>query len=151
MGTRRTVLQQYYIKAPSAKVFKAISDNKELTRWFLSKARLDKEKGGEYKFTWQGGYTESGKVLEYVPGKKLSLSWPSIWKKKLLGRTRAAFTVETRGKGTLLRLRHSGWGTSEGWIWNYALTHAGWSYYLTNLKSVLERGYDLRSRLDRQS
>ncbi len=100
MGTRRTVLHQYYIKAPSARVFKAISDNKELTRWVLSKALLDKEKGGAYKFTWQGGYPESGKVLEYVPGKKLSLSWPSIWKKKLLGRTRATFTVENRGKGT---------------------------------------------------
>jgi uncharacterized protein YndB with AHSA1/START domain len=55
MGTHRTVLHQYYIKAPPAKVFKAISDNKELTRWFLAKARLDKEKGGAYKFTWLGG------------------------------------------------------------------------------------------------
>lgn len=151
MAIRRTVIHQYYIKAPSAKVFKAISDNKELTRWFLAKASLDKEKGGDYKFTWQGGYTESGKVLDYVPGKRLSLSWPGYWKKRLLGWTRATFTVENRGKGTLLKLRHSGYGSSEAWIWNYALTHAGWSYYLTNLKSVLERGSDLRSRLDKQS
>lgn len=151
MGTRRTVLHQYYIKAPAAKVFKALSDNQELTRWFLAKARLDKEKGGNYKFTWQGGYSESGKVLDYVPGKKLSLSWPSHWKKKLVGWTRATFTVESRGKGTLLKLRHSVLGSGEGWIWNYALTHAGWSYYLTNLKSVLEHGYDLRSRRDQQS
>jgi uncharacterized protein YndB with AHSA1/START domain len=105
MGTRRTVLHQYYIKAPSAKVFKAISDNKELTRWFLSKARLDKEKGGAYKFTWQGGYTESGKVLEYVSGKKLSLSWPSVWKKKLLGRTRGHVHCGEARRGTLLKLR----------------------------------------------
>ena len=151
MGTRRTVLQQYYIKASPAKVFKAISNDKELTHWFLSKALLDKEKGGAYKFTWPGGYTESGKVLEYVPGKKLSLSWPSIWKKRLLSRTRATFTVEKRGKGTLLKLRHSGWGSGEGWSWNFALTYAGWAYYLTNLKSVVEHGYDLRSKLDRQS
>src|SRR5260370_37342109 len=107
MATGRTVLHQYYIKAPSARVFKALSDNKELTRWFLSKARLDKEKGGEYKFTWQGGYTESGKVLEFVPGKKLSLSWPSVWKKKPLRQTRATFTVEKRGRATIINHPHS--------------------------------------------
>ena len=69
MGTSRTVLHQYFIKAPPANVFKAISDKKEPTRWFLSKALLAKEKGGAYKFTWQGGHTESGNVLEYVQGK----------------------------------------------------------------------------------
>ncbi len=120
-----------------------------MKRWFLAAARLAKEKGGTYEFTWQGGYKASGRVLDYVPGRKLSLSWPQYWNEKYLGDTRATFSVKTQGKGALLKLRHSGYKNSNGWIENYALTHSGWAYFLTNLKSVMEHSYDLRSNLDR--
>ncbi len=30
------------------------------------------------------------------------------------------------------------------WVLHYAGTREGWAYYLRNLKSVLETGYDLR-------
>jgi activator of Hsp90 ATPase-like protein len=151
MGTCRTVLHQLYIKSPSAEVFKAISDNKELTRWFLSKALLDKEKGGAYRFTLAGRLHRIGQGAGLCFRKKAE----SVLAERLEEETLRPDTGDVqRGEA---RKRNSpqapafGWGTSEGWIWNYALTHAGWSYYLTNLKSVLERGYDLRSRLGRQS
>jgi hypothetical protein len=58
------------------------------------------------------------------------------------------FTVARQGRGTLLRLRHVGYPDSGGWAPIYGATQSGWSYFLMNLKSVLEHGHDLRCEQD---
>lgn len=144
----RTIRQQYFIRASPKKVFRALSDPDRLTRWFLEEAELSPRKRGRYTFKWRGGYAHSGRVLEFVRGSSLTLSWPQFDGEQPLGDTKVKFSVEPKGDGTLLKIVHSGYSKHEKWVDAYAGTHSGWAYFAMNLKSVLEHGHDLRSKHD---
>lgn len=139
-----TVRQAYFYRAPVTKVFRSLTEPSELTRWFLKEAHLPRKAGATYEFAWQSGYRHRAKVIAFVPNRKLSLEWPA----KGLGMTRVTFTLTARKGGTRLTLRHTGYGTSPAWIENYGGTCQGWSYFFTNLKSVLRNGTDLREAGD---
>lgn len=142
-----TIEQTYFVRASPTKVFRALTDPKWLTRWFLAKASITPEPGTSYTFHWQGGYKHTARVLEAIPRHRLTLEWPNR-----VGRvtkvTRATFELSKKGTGTLLRLRHSGYPAARPWLETYGETQSGWAYFLTNLKSVLEYDRDLRSRYD---
>lgn len=115
-----------------------------LTRWFLSNAKVEDKAGGRYEFSWIGGYHMKGNVSEFQPGKKVVFSWHDKVSRGKTVETTAAFSIEKKGAGTILTLRHSGFRDPE----HYAECASRWAYYLTNLKSVLESGTDLRSKYD---
>jgi len=142
-----SIQQTYFIRASVWTVFQAISEPKWLVRWFLHSAELRPVKGTEYEFVWRGGYRHRGQVLAYVRNRRLSLSWPNRLGRSAIW-TRATFTLRQQGRGTLLALRHVGYPNTGGWVRIYGQTQYGWSYFLMNLKSVLEHGHDLRSDLD---
>ncbi|MCI4324108.1 MAG: SRPBCC domain-containing protein [Thermoplasmata archaeon] len=146
VATTLTVRQSYRVNAPVSKVFRALSEPSELTKWFLGQATLPHRRGGTYEFVWPGGYRHEGRVLEYVVNRRLSLTWPSA----KLGDTKVTFTVQRSGRGTRLDLRHTGYRTTRAWLEMYGGTQSGWAYYLMNLKSVLENGHDLRDPSDLQ-
>jgi uncharacterized protein YndB with AHSA1/START domain len=142
-----TIEQAYFVKSPAAKVFRALTDPRQLSTWFLSRATLDLRKGGAYEFEWQGGYHHAGTILEVIRGKQLTLSWPNrVGAKRSL--SRVTFRLRSDGRGTLVQLRHQGYARRDPWIEVYGATQCGWGYFLTNLKSVLEHGHDLRSPKD---
>jgi uncharacterized protein YndB with AHSA1/START domain len=144
VGRTLTIVQQHYLAATPATVFEALTTSRGLSRWFLESAEIEPKAGTEYTFTWQGGYHHSARVLAAVPGRRLVLAWPNR-----LGRqtkmTAVAFSLRKKGRGTLLTLRHEGYPRSGGWLEIYGSTQSGWAYFLTNLKSVLATGRDLRS------
>jgi uncharacterized protein YndB with AHSA1/START domain len=149
MAKSRTIKQRVFIKAPPSKVFKAITEPHLLKRWFIASAKLSPRKGGNFSFEWQGGYTLSGKVLDYARDRKLSLSWRhGKEEERPLGITRVSFKLKPKEDGTILELTHSGYKSGNPWIEEYAEHSSGWAYYLTNLKSVLQHNRDLRSPLD---
>ena len=134
------VRQVYYIQAPVAKVFDAITNPKILSKWFLKSATLDQKKGGTYRFTaLTHNDTQKGNVLEFKKNEKLTIDWT-----KWADGTKVTFTTKKAGKNTLLTVLHVGFKNEESRV-----GHAvGWTYYLMNLKSVLESGKDLRSVRD---
>ncbi len=135
-----TIRQAYLFRAPVAKVFRSLTEPTELVRWFLKEARLPPKAGASYEFVWQLGYRHRAKVIAFVPNRKLTLEWPA----KGLGMTQVEFTLAARKGGTLLTVRHTGFGRTPAWVENYGGTCQGWAYFLTNLKSVLQNGTDLR-------
>jgi uncharacterized protein YndB with AHSA1/START domain len=143
-----TIDHTYFVKAPVRKVFRALSDPEGLSSWFLATARIDARVGGAYDFEWQAGYRHSGTVLAFLRGKKISWSWPNRAGGKLQV-TRVTFSVRSHRGGTLVRFRHEGYPRRDPWIEIYGGTEAAWAYFLTNMKSVLEHGHDLRSSQDR--
>jgi uncharacterized protein YndB with AHSA1/START domain len=137
--------QAYFLEAPPETVFRALTDPKILVKWFLSKAKLAQRKGGGYTFDWIGGYHMTGKVKQFEPNKAVSFSWIDKLKNGEVARTTASFVMAKKRNGTMLKLRHTGFKDPE----HFADCSSRWAYYLTNMKSVLDHGVDLRSKLDR--
>ena len=148
MAKKLEIKQSYYYEAPPAKVYAALTEPSQLVKWFLVKAKVDLKKGGKVEFTWEGGHKMSGKVKRVVAGKEVAYVWHDDLGKKKEAKTLAEFEVKKSGTGSMLRLTHSGFGDSKAWIELFGAIQSGWAYYLTNLKSVLQNGTDLRSKQD---
>jgi uncharacterized protein YndB with AHSA1/START domain len=144
---KRVIEQEYYYNATPETVFKALTVPKELVKWFLDDAKIRPKEGSSYTFIWPGGFSHTGKVEKVEPGRKLVLSWPDKHEGKLY-ETQAAFTLRKKGKGTLLKVKHVGFKKGDDWVWLFGAVQSGWACYLTNLKSVLSQGADLRSEFD---
>jgi uncharacterized protein YndB with AHSA1/START domain len=137
------VKETFYIRASVPSVFAALSDSRELTKWLLKTAKLDPRKGGKYKFAWIGGYEDEGRVLEFNKNKKLVLDWAGSG-----NRSKVTFTTKKAGNTTMLTLIQSGFpSTTEGNL-RSKQTAVGWTYYVMNLKSLLENKKDLRHKYD---
>ncbi len=132
------------IDAPEERVFKALTDARELERWFPSSADSDPRDGGafEYRFefprdsardhTYAGAYHE-------VSSHRVSYPWSGK-----LGETRVEVELRARGDATEVTLRHTGWGEGAEWDESLAMHRDGWGFFLENLKAYLERGEDRR-------
>jgi uncharacterized protein YndB with AHSA1/START domain len=105
-------------------------------------------KGGSYRLTWAAGYTMRGKVRSADPPKQLSVRWIDRFEGGRVFETDARFSFSRRGKGTQLTVTHRGFKSGKKWVALYGAIQSGWAYYLTNLRSVLEHGVDLRSNRD---
>ncbi|HZY70913.1 MAG TPA: SRPBCC domain-containing protein [Thermoplasmata archaeon] len=136
--------QSYFFESSPRRVFAALSDPKELVRWFLSEAKFEPRSGGSFAFTWLDGYRMEGRLLELRKDRSVTFRWVDSLPQSGTAVTRARFQVGKRGNGTLLRLRHSGFRDPR----HFAECSARWAYFLTNLKSVLDHGTDLRSPFD---
>jgi uncharacterized protein YndB with AHSA1/START domain len=144
---KRTIKQTYFYEASPEDVFKALTEPRELTKWFLKSAKIKPVEGSTYTFAWEGYDLQTGKVVRVVPDRLLVLTWPnSVRGKTLL--TDARFTLKKKGTGTLLTVKHTGFKEGDDWVWLYGAVQSGWAYFLTNLKSVLTQGKDLRSKYD---
>jgi len=109
-------------------------------------AEVDARDGGNYFFNWIGGYSMTGKVKHYDEKKRaITYSWhDKLPETGEIADTIVSFEVLKKGNGTLLKLDHSGFRDPR----HFAECASRWAYYLTNLKSVLDHGTDLRSEYD---
>ena len=145
---KRTITQAYFYDVAPRTVFRALTEARQLKRWFLDSAKISPVEGGSYTFTWKGYPSQKGEVKKVVADRLLALSWPNRVKGKVL-LTEVHFTLRKKGGGTLLTVRHAGFQEGDDWVWLYGAVQSGWAYFLTNLKSVLSQGLDLRSEHDR--
>ena len=145
----RSIENAVTIKASPEAVFKALTDARELAKWFPSAAESDPRPGGAFRFTFknenaQHDHVREGKYLEVVSGKKVRYPWhlsPGD------APTTVEFTLSPRGGDTTLTLLHSGWGTGSELDNTVEMHTKGWGFFLQNLKSVLEEGKDGRAAM----
>ena len=134
---RKTIV----IDAPAETVYKALSDEKELTYWFPSHAILDRRVGGrmEFKFERNDGIVDhkvEGEILEFVPGKKLSFSWKNTSDPDFPN-TKVTWTLEPlEGGKTRVELVHTGF---EKGRW-FDLHDGGWSFFIGRLEEYCTKG-----------
>ncbi len=92
--------------------------------------------GDGYSWKWRHGYTISGKFIEIIENEKVAFTFGSM---------QVAVSFRTVSGATLLQLRQSDIPTEEE---ERAKSHLNcrlcWVFFLTNLKSVLKTGTDLR-------
>lgn len=94
--------------APIEKVWKAITDKKEMKLWYFDLAEFKAEVG--FKFQFLGGppereYLHLCEVTEVVTGKKLTYSWRYDGYK---GNSFVTFELFGEGDSTRLKLTHAG-------------------------------------------
>jgi uncharacterized protein YndB with AHSA1/START domain len=145
--TTRTIRLPIFIHASPRTVFKWVTQSELLTRWMMDRATLSPRRGGSYSFTWEGGPTHTGKVLDFVAGKRITLTWQWPGQEKL-GATKLKMSVEGKAGGTVLRFTHSGFLKGGPWVDLYEGAIRGWTYFMMNLKAVIETKHDLRSPYD---
>jgi uncharacterized protein YndB with AHSA1/START domain len=144
--TDRAVAHQYFIRAPVGTVFRALTEPRWLTRWLCDHAELSPRKRGRYRLGWNDGPTHSGTVVDFSPGRRIAFGWS--WPGVDLPGTVLSLSVKRQRGGTLLRIQHRGFPRRDQWTDLYGGAEWGWAYFAMNLKSVLEKGHDLRSPQD---
>lgn len=142
------------INASIEEVYKRWSSSEGLVSWFLREAHFKNNEGipksaseilrpgDSYLWRWHGyrdDVTEQGVILSANHKDEISFSFGKA----------GNVTVKIYGirKATMCELEQSGIPVDEAGKENYHLgCTKGWLFYLTNLKSLLEGGIDLRNR-----
>lgn len=135
-GRERVIETTLEIAAPVDAVWKAITDARELERWFPLRARVTPGVGGEVFMSWGPPWEGGSRIEVWEEGRRLRT-------RGFLehgDRSLVEYTLEARGGRTLLRLVHSGF--AHGTDWDDELiggTERGWRYELRSLRHYLER------------
>jgi uncharacterized protein YndB with AHSA1/START domain len=143
----RTIELSTTVAAPPEAVFRALTEAGELARWFPSSAESDPRVGGRFSYRFEfddpsRDHTYSGEYQAVVPGELVSYPWHGR-----LGTTLVQFSLRPSGDGTAVQLIHSGWGEGPEWEEAEEMHRQGWTAFLENLRSYLERGEDRRAAM----
>jgi uncharacterized protein YndB with AHSA1/START domain len=134
------IVVEITLNAPASKVWKAITSDQEMKKWYFDLPGFKAEKG--YKFHFNGGtehktYLHLCEVLEVVPEKKLSYSWRYDGYE---GNSKVSFDLTPEGDKTKLKLTHEGLETfppNPDFARNNFVE--GWNQIIkTSLKNYLE-------------
>jgi uncharacterized protein YndB with AHSA1/START domain len=145
-----SVVAEIHVDAPPGRVFKALTDQKELIQWFTDPAspvhswEMDARKGGRYRyFTDAQTASENratafechGEILEFDPPRLLVYTWIADWHADKSRRTVVRWDLTATATGTLVKVTHSGLGDEEAARKDYG---SGWPGAVKMLKSFVE-------------
>ena len=140
MAKEPVVIERIF-NAPAAKVWKALTDVKEMKHWYFDVSDFKPEPAFAFQF-W--GENEGRKflhlcvVIEVIPEKKISYSWKY---EGYEGSSVVTFELFPDGEGTKLRLTHTGLESFPQTNRDFDRKNfeAGWNYILgTALSGYLE-------------
>ena len=135
------------INASPEDVWRALTDEAELVRWFPLQARVTPGPDGSMRWSWDDAWCTETRIETWTPPQRLVLveQRPAFdtsgtpVPSSQAARMTMEFTLEARGGRTRLRLVHSGFGTDAGWDDELDGTSAGWNVELRGLRHYLER------------
>jgi uncharacterized protein YndB with AHSA1/START domain len=142
-----SVLATVDIAAPAERVFRALSDPKELVQWWGSaetyRAHLweaDFRVGGKWRVEGKSAagrpYAVSGEFLEIARPRRLVQTWSYDWDAgKNQPPTKITYLLEDVPGGTRVTVRHEGFTSRE----DCASHGAGWERVLQWLEDYLEK------------
>lgn len=160
-----TVLAEIFIAAPPERVFEAISDPEQLSRWWgqnslyrITDRRADVRPGGKWWCAGAGAdgtqFSVEGEYLEVDPPRRLVHTWIASYQG--LQKTTVYWDLlpqtvhglhpsgpRKAGTGTLVKLRH------EGFAGNAAAANShgdGWKRVFGWLEAYVERGETVDAR-----
>jgi len=132
----RTVDQRIPVAAPTDVVWRALTEARELMRWFPLEAGVSPGRGGTMRMCWPGEFEEEARIDVWEPGRHLRvLGFPSGGAMTLV----TDYYLESSGGGTVVRVVSSGFGAGEEWDELYEGVRCGWEFELRSLRQYLER------------
>ncbi|MEO8147472.1 MAG: SRPBCC domain-containing protein [Bacteroidia bacterium] len=135
------VIERTY-NASIAKIWKAITDKDDMKQWYFDLAEFKPEVGFEFQFsggTENNKYLHLCKIIEVVPGKKLTYSWRYDGYE---GNSFVTFELFEDGNKTRLKLTHESLETFPASNLDFAKENfaAGWTQIIgTSLKEFAEK------------
>lgn len=139
--TRSRFVYVTYIRTTPAKLWTALTDQAFIRRyWFGMTITCDWKKGSPWTMTHADGtLTDSGKILEVVPRRRLVIRWLNEWSRamKAEGPSRCTFTLERVERSVKLTITHEIERPASKLI---TAVSGGWPLIMANLKSLLETG-----------
>jgi uncharacterized protein YndB with AHSA1/START domain len=144
MANKQAIEVQQTINAPREKVFPYLAEQDKIVQWFPTRAETDPVVGGHYMLAFEfadpamaekGNHIRKGEFKKVDAPKALEYSWE-------VGDTDVSFELEGQGNSTTVKLVHSGW-EDQGEAYQQHMQ--GWTFFLSNLKTLLEEGKDRRT------
>jgi len=130
------------IHASPAEVYLALTDPKELSRWFVSEAAIDLKPGGQYRWVFGDATGSSGPDSLVASGEFVQI----VPHEMLLLKTRVEdldtqleFRLDPWRDGTVLTVTHTGFPGEEAWDDVFRVVDQGWESEAQILKLYLER------------
>jgi len=145
------IVSEIRIAAPCERIFQALVDPQQVVQWWgqagiyrCTKFESDLRVGGAWRSIGVDGtgreFEITGEYLEVDPPRLLSSTWLATWTGKV--ETKIRWELEPTKKGTLVRIRHSGFAAHP----EIAQAYRGWPRMLGWLQSLLERGETVEQR-----
>lgn len=142
----RTIEQSISIAAPPERVWRALTDVRELNRWETTEAHLDLRVGGDFLYVFEYGPPRPGTFLAIDPPRRL-VQLNQVYNRDRAFRYVNAVTLEPSATGTRLSVLVEGFGDDEVERWLCESMDLGWEGDLQLLKGWVEEGRDLRSEI----
>ena len=151
-----TFRKQIFIDAGPQEVFQAWAVPEQIVRWFIATAAYTMpdtaqrpsgdiiKAGDQYHWCWHQDLETRGTVLEVVENEKLRFTFGD---KENGSKEKIEVIVNVRPyqDTTLLELVQENMAdTPEAHVAWHMGCNLGWSFFMTNLKALLEHGVDLR-------
>lgn len=127
------------LDADQAAVWKALTDPAQLVRWFPTIARATPGAGGNLHLAWDEDFVGDCPIRVWEPPHRLVIGWMEGGNHRPPGPLAVEFLLATRGAQTILRIVHSGFGTTDQWQDEYDGTSRGWMQESGSLALYLER------------
>jgi uncharacterized protein YndB with AHSA1/START domain len=125
------------IAADAAEVWRAVSTAEGFTSWFAPEVAVEPGAGGKVYIKWGEGMEGSSRIEIWEPAQHLRIAQdreegppPSM----------VDYILEGKGGTTVLRLVHSGFGSSASFDDEFNSTRQAWPVFLQMIKHSAERG-----------
>lgn len=134
----RTAEGRVDLDAPADRVWRALTEARELERWFPLEARVEPGVGGSLWMSWRNEYEWASEIRAWEPGRHLRISWGGPEEAGEPAQVTDYF-LEGAGGRTVLRVVTSGFPEDASWDDWVEATRKGWIFELESLRHYLER------------
>ena len=124
------------IDATAERVWQALTDARELERWFPLDARVEPGEGGTIWMSWRNEFAGDMRILVWDPPRHLRTAW-SFHEADHPAQV-TDYTIESQGGRTEVRAVTSGFPLDASWDGWVEGTNRGWAFELRSLKHYLE-------------
>jgi len=148
--------KQVFIKAPGQDVFNAWAIPNELIKWFIAEADYTMNgqgkrggtkrigSGDHYHWRWHQDLEASGIVRDVVPNERIIFTFGKQAPESSEDILVTVTVAEQEDGYTKLSLTQENMADTPYGRHYHLSCNLGWSFFMTNLKGLLEHGIDLR-------
>jgi uncharacterized protein YndB with AHSA1/START domain len=145
------IVSEIDIAAPPDRVFQALTDSRQLLRWFTDAScpvkfwNMDARKGGSYTYATEKStiavngviqFECQGEILEFDPPRLLAYTWIANWHMDKQRKTIVRWELEQKGTGTRVKVTHSGLAQEQVARDDY---RGGWPGVVEKLREFAEK------------